>query len=49
MLAADEVALIWWIAVATVVISIVVHGLTGTQGMKFVQRRSLRSRGSEPR
>ena len=46
LLAADEVALIWWIAVGTVVVSIVVHGLTGTQGMKFVQRRSLRSGGS---
>lgn len=49
VLAADEVALIWWIAVATVVVSIVVHGLTGKQGMKFVERRSLGSRGSERR
>ena len=42
VLAADEVALIWWIAVAPVVASIVVHGLTGKQGMKFVEQRSLR-------
>jgi sodium/hydrogen antiporter len=31
-------ALVWWTAVATVVLSIVAHGLTGTRGVDLVER-----------
>ncbi len=42
-LTAEQQSLLWWMAVATVVVSIVVHGLTGTQGMKIVKHRNRRA------
>ncbi len=40
--AADDATLVWWIAVATVVVSVVVHGLTGSYGLGVLERRRSR-------
>ena len=38
VLSEAHAALVWWTAVATVAVSIVVHGLTGTRGVDLVER-----------
>ena len=45
VLSEAHAAPVWWTAVATVVVSIVVHGLTGTRGVDLVERAHRLGRG----